>query len=194
MTSTRNLRSLPFDGLGRWWALVLALPVVATWIWAVQGGTQDPKLDTTDTQIVMKSLLLGQFAKSNNWPDGAVESSFDLAIHNKPDLVTALASRYAGTAIGAKPLRVLSVLDVEDLQSPEVLYTEAEGPELDAVLKAVKGEPTLVVTALQPTLKPGVAINFFLVEGGLKYEINFEEAEKRGILVGNRIMSCAVSR
>ena len=37
-------------------------------------------------------------------------------------------------------------------------------------------------------------INFFISNDGLKYEINPEEAEKRGILLGNIIMSCAASR
>jgi len=40
----------------------------------------------------------------------------------------------------------------------------------------------------------GVTINFFISNDGLKYEINPEEAEKRGILLGNIIMSCAASR
>ena len=58
----------------------------------------------------------------------------------------------------------------------------------------MKGDATLVVTAFQPTLKEGVTINFFISNDGLKYEINPQEAEKRGILLGNIIMSCAASR
>ena len=75
-----------------------------------------------------------------------------------------------------------------------VLYTEATGPELDRILGAVKGQPTLVVTAMQQSLPPGVGVNLYPSDNQLRYEINFQEAEKRGILVGNRIASWAVNR
>ena len=41
------------------------LPLVAFVAWAFQGGVQDPKLDTTDTQLVLKSLMLARFVKAN---------------------------------------------------------------------------------------------------------------------------------
>ena len=174
--------------------LWVGLPIVVLAVWAFQEGVQDPKLDTTDTQLVLKSLMLGQFVKANQWPASEGAGTFDVVVHDKPALVEALAPKFAGSAIGAAPLRVLSLANADDMDAPRLLYTEATGPELDQVLRAVKGDATLVVTAFQPTLKEGVTINFFISNDGLKYEINPEEAEKRGILLGNIIMSCAASR
>lgn len=174
--------------------LWMGLPFIAFVAWAFQGGVQDPKLDTTDTQLVLKSLMLGQFVKANQWPASEGAGTFDVVVHNKPALVEALAPKFAGSAIGAAPLRVLSLEKASEVDAPRLLYTEASGPELEEVLRAVKGEATMVVTAFQPTLKEGVTINFFISNDGLKYEISPEEAEKRGILLGNIIMSCAASR
>ena len=56
------------------------------------------------------------------------------------------------------------------------------------------GRPILVVTALQPELAEGVGINLFTSSNQLRYEINLQAAEDRGILVGNRILSWAVER
>lgn len=172
----------------------LSLPILAILAWAFQAGVQDPKLDTTDTQLVLKSLMLGQFVKANQWPATDVSETFDVAVYDKPALVDALASKFAGGAIGSLPLRVVSVDNVAEMEVPRLLYTEATGPELDDLLKAVKGMATMVVTAFQPSMKEGVLINFFISDDGLKYEINPEEADKRGILLGNIIMSCAASR
>ena len=174
--------------------LWMGLPLIAFVAWAFQGGVQDPKLDTTDTQLVLKSLMLGQFVKANQWPASEGAGTFDVVVHNKPALVEALAPKFAGSAIGAAPLRVLSLEKAGEVDAPRLLYTEASGPELEEVLRSVKGEATMVVTAFQPTLKEGVTINFFISNDGLKYEISPEEAEKRGILLGNIIMSCAASR
>ena len=65
---------------------------------------------------------------------------------------------------------------------------------MKAVLSAVKGKPTLVVTALQTSLLSGVCFNLIKQGDNLRYEINAKDAEKRGILVGNRLVSWAIQR
>ena len=87
-----------------------------------------------------------------------------------------------------------SISGPSELDAPHVLYTEAEGDALQAVLSAVKGKPTLVVTALQPSLLSGVCFNLIKQGNSLRYEINAKDAEKRGILVGNRLVSWAIQR
>ena len=64
----------------RRWGLWLALPVLATLVWAVQGGVQDPKLDTTDTQLLLKGQYLFQFAKGNDWPEASKSGPFVVAV------------------------------------------------------------------------------------------------------------------
>ena len=115
-----------------------------------QGGTQDAKLDTTDTQLVLKGQYLFQFAKGNDWPEAVKSGPFVLAVHNKPALAEELATKYSNNPIGSQALTVQSISGPSELDAPHVLYTEAEGDALQAVLSAVKGKPTLVVTALQP--------------------------------------------
>ena len=178
----------------RWATVALLLPVLATLIWAVQGGTQDAKLDTTDTQLVLKGQYLFQFAKGNDWPEAAKSGPFVLAVHNKPALAEELATKYSNNPIGSQPLTVQSISGPSELDAPHVLYTEAEGDALQAVLSAVKGKPTLVVTALQPSLLSGVCFNLIKQGNSLRYEINAKDAEKRGILVGNRLVSWAIQR
>ena len=181
-------------GQSRVWSVWWMAPVLATLIWAAQGGVQDPKLDRTDTQIALKGMYLFQFAKGNDWPSSVKSGPFVVAVHGKPALVENLAQKYAAAAIGSQSLRIESVENEGDVGNAHVLYTEATGPELDRILSAVKGQPTLVVTAMQQGLLPGVGVNLYPSDNQLRYEINFQEAEKRGILVGNRIASWAVNR
>lgn len=178
----------------RRWGLWLALPVLATLVWAVQGGVQDPKLDTTDTQLLLKGQYLFQFAKGNDWPEASKSGPFVVAVHGKPALVEELASKYASHPIGSQPLRVVEVEDLSAVGEPHVLYSEASGSDLAALLGAVKDGPTLVVTFGQETLVAGATVNLFGSDRQLRYEINARDAEKRGILIGNRIASWAVQR
>jgi len=178
----------------RRWGLWLALPVLATLVWAVQGGVQDPKLDTTDTQLLLKGQYLFQFAKGNDWPETSKSGPFVLAVHGKPELVEELAAKYASHPIGSQPLRVVAVEDLSAVGEPHVLYSEASGSDLAALLGAVKDAPTLVVTFGQEALVAGATVNLFGSDRQLRYEINARDAEKRGILIGNRILSWAVQR
>jgi hypothetical protein len=178
----------------RRWGLWLLLPVLATLIWAVQGGTQDPKLDTTDTQVLVTGQYLFQFAKGNDWPEMSKSGPFLVAVHGKPSLVEELASKYASHPIGSQPLRVVGFEDLDTVGTPHMLYTEATGPELVAVLEAVKDASTMVVTFGQEALVAGATVNLFGSGRQIRYEINARDAEKRGILIGNRIASWAVQR
>ena len=184
-------------GSGRRLGLWLVLPVLASWIWATQGGVQDAKLDATDTQVLIQAQYLFQLAKGNDWPAESKAGPFVVAVHGTQALAEMLASKYAAHPIGSQALTVQAVESPQDLaeaQAPQVLYSEASGEELEALLDAVKGRPTLVVTALQPSLVPGATVNLIQVNNQLRYEINVRDAEKRGILVGNRIASWAVQR
>ena len=96
-------------GQSRVWSIWWMAPVLATLIWAVQGGVQDPKLDRTDTQIALKGMYLFQFAKGNDWPSSVKSGPFVVAIHGKPALVENLAQKYAAAAIGSQSLRIESV-------------------------------------------------------------------------------------
>ena len=191
----RRFASIPTCLLpGRRWGLWLAFPAFAMLVWAAQSGIQDPQLDTTDTQLLLKGQYLFQLAKGNDWPEESKSGPFVVAVHGKPALVAELAAKYASHPIGSQPLRVVEVSDFAEVGQPHVLYTESSGPELTAVVAAVKNQPTLVVTYGQDKLVPGTAVNLFGSDRQLRYEINVQDAEKRGILVGNRIASWAVQR
>lgn len=195
LTKKRLLAFAPSRPLaGRRWSLWLALPVLATLIWAVQGGVQDPQLDTTDTQLLLKGQYLYQLAKGNDWPKESKTGPFVVAVHNKPALVEELASKYGSHPIGSQPLRIAEVTDLTALGTPHILYSEASGDELSDLLQAVKGSPTLVVTFGLESIVSGATLNLFGSDRQLRYEINVQDAERRGILIGNLIASWAVQR
>ena len=155
---------------------------------------QDPKLDATDTQLALKGQYLYQFAKGNDWPETSKSGPFIVAIHGKPELVEEMASKYASHPIGQQALTIQKLDDPLDMAQPQIVYTESTGVELESLLEVTMGRPILVVTALQPELAEGVGINLFTSSNQLRYEINLQAAEDRGILVGNRILSWAVER
>ena len=146
MTGVRSQQGVPRfgpnltgDSFTRWAKVAMLLPLVATLIWAVQGGPQDAKLDTTDTQLVLKGQYLFQFAKGNDWPEASKSGPFVLAVHNKPALAEELATKYSNNP-WFWPLTVQSISDASELDAPHVLY-EAEGDDLKASARSRASQP-----------------------------------------------------
>lgn len=86
-------------------------------------------------------------------------------------------------------------MEGEDVEGyVHMLYTEASGMALDRLVGGLDGEPVMVVTAVQEAMPPQAVVNFLFEGGRTKYELNLDNAERRGLLVGNRILSWAVER
>jgi hypothetical protein len=84
--------------------------------------------------------------------------------------------------------------DEPAVEGMHIFYTDAQGDELQADLKRIGGHPTLVMTRGLEALSKGVTVNLIVHEGLLRYELNQQDADRRGVLVGNRITSWAVKR
>ena len=162
--------------------------------WAFQAMPQDPKLDTTDPHLLTTAQYLYHFAKDNDWPASSKTGPFLIGVHNNPALVKVFADNYGAPPIGDQPLQFLSVEGGDATKGLHIFYTDAKGDELQADLKRIGGRPTLVMTRGLEALSKGVTVNLIVHEGLLRYELNQQDADRRGVLVGNRITSWAVTR
>ncbi|MDA0729766.1 MAG: YfiR family protein [Bacteroidetes bacterium] len=197
-SSTPSLLGRPLvfrDGWGRRLRTgVAVVSVLALLAWMAQGVMQDPKLDTSNTVLPLKAQYLFQFAKGNDWPAEVKQGPFTIAVHDNEDLVEELASKYAMQPIGAQTLQIVNLEGSVLKEHVHMLYTEAQGAELSQLLSATLDLPVLVVTSTQDGIPMGAVINFLSQEGFIKYELDVQRAEARGLLVGNRILSWAVVR
>jgi hypothetical protein len=63
---------------------------------------------------------------------------------------------------------------------------------LQQVADAIANAPVLLISDASDGLQNGALINFVSVNNRIRFEINSEEAAKRDLLIGNRILSWAV--
>jgi len=191
----RRFRSVPLACLrARSWRVWAAgLAVLAGVGWALQ-GLQDPKMDTSNTVAPLKAQYLFQFAKGNDWPAEVKDGPFLVGVHGNPDLFEEMATKYAMQPIGSQALKVVDIAGPKLEEFVHILYTEAEGEALQTLLASTLAKPTLVVTSRQDALPRGAVLNFVSQEGFIKYELDENNAESRGLLLGNRILSWAVQR
>lgn len=174
-------------------AVALAIGLLASvWTWG-QSGTGS--LDETDTRAVTKANFLYHFAASNEWPEEVKEGEFHLTIIGNERLYAELVDKYAMKLIGAQPLHIHGYPDPEAWPKDafhHLVYCEPGGDGLKGVATALQNTPTVLVSDAPDGLAQGSLINFVAIGNRIRYEINAEEAAKKGVLIGNKIMSWAV--
>jgi hypothetical protein len=159
-----------------------------------QGG---PKLDEANTIAITKASFLFQFARSNDWPNDKKQGNFRIGIQGNTALYNLLVEKYAGQSIGSQMLEVVEIDDsVLMSEFIHVLYTESEGEELLQLIEYTAEKPIMVVTSVDAdtAMPEGAVVNFVVQTSRIRYELDMENALKRGLIVGNRILSWAITR
>jgi len=179
------------------WVLLAGIAIIAglglAWIQGDQGG---PKLDAADTIAITKASFLFQFARSNDWPEETKEGNFKIGIHGNRVLFNFLVERYSNQSIGSQMLEVVWYEEAEMSEYTHILYSESEGEDLARLIKSTGNQPVMVVTSVHGELKmpKGSVMNFVIQSSKIRYELDMDNAILRGLVVGNRILSWAVTR
>ncbi len=156
---------------------------------------QTSAMDESDTRSITKANFLFHFSASNQWPSSKMEGPFRLAIVGNPSLHAILADKYGMKVIGSQQLEIIAfddALALERAPFSHVIYCEESGETLERIAKYIEGQPVLLISDASDGLEHGALINFVAVKNRIRYEINSEEASKRNLLIGNRILSWAV--
>ena len=179
------------------WVLLAGIAIIAglgfAWIQGDQGG---PKLDAADTIAITKASFLFQFARSNDWPEETKEGNFKIGIHGNRVLFNFLVEKYSNQSIGSQMLEVVWYEEAEMSEYTHILYSESEGEDLARLIKSTGDQPVMVVTSVNGELKmpKGSVMNFVIQSSKIRYELDMDNAILRGLVVGNRILSWAVTR
>ena len=162
--------------------------------WAVTGGAQgvqDARIDETDTRAVMKANFVYHFAAGNDWPEEVKRGNFRVAVVGNEKLYRELVDKYALKPIGAQTLEVVRVEPGELSGFYHIVYAEAS--DIRRIAAAIGSKPTLLVTERAGALAEGATINFVVRNNRILYEIDSAAASRRGVLLGSKILSWAVS-
>jgi len=157
---------------------------------------QSESLDETDTRAIMKANFLFHFAASNEWPTSSKNGNFNVAVIGSERLFEELVDKYAFKMVGAQPLKIHAFDDVESfigVSNMHLVYCDPGGDALSTLAGALEGKPALLVADSEGALERGAFINFVAVGNRIRYQINADLAREKGVLIGNKIMSWAVT-
>jgi hypothetical protein len=138
------------------------------------------------------AVLMLNFIKGIQWPGNEGTDKFVLGVLEYPPLVAELNAAIKSGKTGRR-VEVIEFESAEDVGKCHMLFIPAYKAKQLAPLTAKLGTaPTLFVTNKMDLARKGSHINFVIVDGKLRYEINCKSIEKRGMKVATNIKGLGI--
>lgn len=132
--------------------------------------------------------MMLNFARGIQWPQVKTSGNFIIGVLEYPPLAAELGAATASTKIGNQKIEVKEILRPEEVGGCHILFIPAyKARALTVVLDKIGVQPTLIITNKLDYARKGSGVNFLLVEGKLKYEINCGSIERRGMKISANV-------
>jgi hypothetical protein len=157
--------------------------------------------------ITMPILMHGQVAKYKavftlnfiryiGWPDDARKGDFVIGVLKERDIARRIEEQTGGKKFGFQEVVVKEFNSVDELTDCQVLFVSGSYnfEKYSSQIQQKLGNSSLIVTESEGATNHGSMINFVIRNEVLKFEINKENASKKGLQISSRLenMSSAI--
>ena len=145
----------------------------------------------------VKSAYLYKFAGYVDWPAAAFhdeDEALRIGVIEEDSLAEELTRLVAGRTAGGRPVEVVKLESTEQIESVHVLFIGRSDVErLRRWADVARAHPVLVVTESPQALAHGSVINFVLDRGRVRFEVNLDAAQRRGLGLSSRLLTVAMA-
>jgi hypothetical protein len=147
-----------------------------------------PSRASAQSQEKIYSLLMLSFAKGIQWPALAANEKFTIGVLEYPPLAAELTASAGSSKIGTRTLVVKEYSHADEVSNCQILFIPAyKARQLAQVLSRPGNSHMLIVTNKADLIQKGADVNFILMDGKLRYELNCKSIEKRGMKVSSNV-------
>lgn len=169
-------------------AIVLAL------LLSLAGTARTAEKPTLEYQI--KASYLYNFLRYVEWPLEAITAGSTLWVCVLgPDKFGAALDSIAGENVRGQVVAVKPLSEPEQLQDCQVVFVGAGTPEQEAgILQQLADRPVLTIGETPGFTDRGGVINLIRIKDKIRFEINQQVAERRGLRIGAQLLQLAVRK
>jgi hypothetical protein len=150
-----------------------------------------PNVQALPDEVSVKAAFLFNFAQFVDWPAGGT-GSFNFCVIGDDQMAEYLTLNLRNQSIGSRRSVVKSALATGELTSCNIIYVgRSSKKSAPVVMQAVAGKPILLVSEFPELGDRGMAINFFLDEERIRFEVHLGALEKAGLKVSSRLLNVA---
>lgn len=139
------------------------------------------------------SVFIYNFTKYIQWPSSAQSGDFVIGVLGNSPMVQSLEKLASERKIGNRSMVIKKFNSVDQVSQCHMLFIpESNSNDLEAALAKIGGQSTLIMTERQGLGSRGSGINFIVVDGKQKFELNKAATEKAQLKVSNELTSLAI--
>jgi hypothetical protein len=137
--------------------------------------------------------MIYNFIKYIQWPNDSEPGEFIVGIIGEDDVFGTLKSYYDGKPKGAKKYSIRKLSGADEAGVCNVVYIgKNKSGQFENVKNAVSGKPVLTITDSSNLGKKGSCINFKVLDGKLKFELNQASVTASTLKVAGQLSSMAI--
>lgn len=151
-----------------------------------------PLFAAPSEEYAVKAAFVHNFAKFVEWPAAInARRTLRLCVLGRGRFAEA-ASGLHGKPVGNGVWEVAEANSGTDLKECQVLFVEAsEADKLPGLLNDLKASPVLTVGDREGYAEQGVAVNFYLEQRKVRFEINPAAARRAGLKISSQLLKVA---
>lgn len=139
------------------------------------------------------SMMLFNFAKYVNWPTNNKTGEFVIGVMGSDEVYETLKSWYNNKSKGSQKIVIRQFNSPSEITNCEVLYLAKEASKhFDGVKAKLEGKSTLLISDKAGLGQKGSGINFKLVDGKLRFELNQKAINKANLKVSSQLSGMAI--
>jgi len=141
----------------------------------------------------LKAVFIYNFTKYVFWSDNDTSLTFNISIIGNSDIVVPLEEIANKRKVGDREINIYRLRDINSMVPSHILFiSKSESNRLSVILNQINQKNTLTISDSDGFARMGVAINFFISNGKVRFELNSKAIERAGIKVSSQLQRLAV--
>jgi hypothetical protein len=137
--------------------------------------------------------MIYNFVKYIQWPNDSEPGEFVVGILGEDDVFGTLKNYYDGKPKGAKKYVIKKLSNAEESGACNVVYLgKNKSGQFENVKNAIAGKPVLTITDSPNLGRKGSCINFKVMDGKLRFELNQASVTSSTLKVASQLSSMAI--
>ena len=139
------------------------------------------------------SAMLYNFIKYVQWPNEGEAGDFVVGVMGDDDVFNTLKQWYDGKPKGSKKYVIKKLASADEASTCSVVYLgKGKSNQFEAIKGNISGKPVLTITNGNGLAQKGSCINFKVIDGKLKFEMNQGTFGTNNLKVSSQLSSMAI--
>lgn len=162
--------------------LVVVVSILAG-LWPAARAAGEPE-DELKSAIVLSFLRYGEWR-----PLPSPNTPLTVGVVGRAAFAEVLRHTLEGKLVGDRSIQVVDLKSASDPRSCQIVYfAEQKGLETRGALQGALTAHALTIGETRDFLDSGGAVDLFLLDGHITFEVNLEALERTGITISSRLL------